>query len=258
MLVKWNIGEKDGRLLARIPEQIFSVAYDNKTGRCALGTRVGSIYEIDVNTNVLLAQWQAHPESIFELSYQNKQLISAGGDGNLRVWNTERHLEWEIPLSDKSLRSIWRHKEQLFVSGSAGKAWSIDASTWETGTVWEMSKNSVFVMCGSKEFLYSAGRDAHIHIWKDQKRIQELEAHWYSIHALALSPDEKYLVSGSMDKSIKLWNAENGQLLKVIDRERLAAHTSSVNSIIWMDENTFVSCSDDRTVMAFRISNLYP
>lgn len=253
MLVKWRLAENDGKLLARLPEQIFCMAYDSASGRCAVGTRLGTIYEIEVNSNILIAKWQAHPESVFALEYLKGQLISAGNEGSLRVWNEARALERDFHLSDKSLRCLLLNKEELLIAGSEGRIWSLETTSWKSGQTWELSSNSVFSICQSDSTLYSAGRDAHIHLWNQTKRTAELEAHWYSIHALALSPDNKFLASGSMDKSIKIWDAQSGTLLKVIDRERYNAHTSSVNSIIWMDDTSFVSCSDDRSVMAFRV-----
>ncbi|MDX5320155.1 MAG: hypothetical protein LPK49_03850, partial [Bacteroidota bacterium] len=194
------------------------------------------------------------PQSVFGLKYWQGKLISSGNEGQLRMWDEQRILKEELSLSEKSLRCLYLENEELTIAGSEGKAWRLNLLQRQIEASWEMSTNSVFALEKRGDQLISAGRDAHIHYWQDEQRVKELEAHWYSIHALALSPDENYLASGSMDKSIKIWDAASGTLLKVIDRERYGAHTSSVNAIVWLDNETFVSCSDDRTVMAFRIS----
>jgi WD40 repeat protein len=41
-----------------------------------------------------------------------------------------------------------------------------------------------------------------------------------------------------MDKSIKIWDAQNTTLLKVVDRSKFAnfGHTHSVNALAWLGE----------------------
>jgi WD40 repeat protein len=81
---------------------------------------------------------------------------------------------------------------------------------------------------------------------------EEVAAHLYAINDLALSPDAKYLASASMDKSIKVWDAQNLRLLKVIDKGRHAGHGTSVNKLLWTSfNNQLLSASDDRTISAW-------
>jgi WD40 repeat protein len=55
-----------------------------------------------------------------------------------------------------------------------------------------------------------------------------------------------------MDKSIKVWDAQNLRLLKVIDKGRHAGHGTSVNKLLWTSfNNQLLSASDDRTISAW-------
>jgi WD40 repeat protein len=57
-----------------------------------------------------------------------------------------------------------------------------------------------------------------------------------------------------MDKSIKIWDAENFRLLKVIDKARHAGHGTSVNKLLWSeDQNRLLSVSDDRSASIWDI-----
>lgn len=56
-----------------------------------------------------------------------------------------------------------------------------------------------------------------------------------------------------MDKTIRLWNTDTWELIKVIDFQKHEAHTSSVNCGLWLNENIVISCSDDRSIQAFHI-----
>ena len=81
-----------------------------------------------------------------------------------------------------------------------------------------------------------------------------MSRHMYAINHLSFSPDSKYFVTCSMDKSIKVWDAEKFQLLKVIDKARHAGHGTSVNKVLWSGyNNLLVSGSDDRSISVWEI-----
>ena len=255
MLVKWNIHEQDGRLISRLPEPIFALAYHKEKDGVALGTRGGSIYEINVGDTRLLRQWKAHEEAIFDLHYENDYLFSAGHDGHLKKWGGEiAEPLLNLHLSDKSIRCLHEDHGSLWIGGSDGHIWRLKDGDEHITEFLKVSDNSVFAIARIDDQLVTTGRDAHLHVWKEMEKSNEIAAHWYTVHALSLSPDARYLASGSMDKSIKLWDAKSFDLLKVIDRERYGAHTSSVNKIVWISETEFLSCSDDRCIYLWKIS----
>jgi platelet-activating factor acetylhydrolase IB subunit alpha len=58
-----------------------------------------------------------------------------------------------------------------------------------------------------------------------------------------------YLVSGSRDKTVQLWDAFSGQCLMTF-----AAHDSWVREVILHPSGKFIlSCSDDKTIRVFDI-----
>ena len=58
------------------------------------------------------------------------------------------------------------------------------------------------------------------------------------------SPDNKYVVSGSSDATIKIWDAVTGQLINT-----LTGHQNRVLSVCYSPDNKYVaSGSDDHTI----------
>ncbi len=62
--------------------------------------------------------------------------------------------------------------------------------------------------------------------------------------SVAFSKDGKYIVSGSWDKSIKIWERETGNQIQT-----LKGHSSGVTSVAFSkDEKYIISGSDDKSI----------
>jgi len=68
------------------------------------------------------------------------------------------------------------------------------------------------------------------------------DAHKGSITALALSPNEKFLVSGGSDGSMRVWSLRTRQLL-----QHQKDHLHAVNNLVLLEDRYCLSCSRDRT-----------
>jgi DNA-directed RNA polymerase subunit RPC12/RpoP len=76
---------------------------------------------------------------------------------------------------------------------------------------------------------------------------RKLTGHIRFVYSLAVSPDGKWAVSGSMDKTVKIWGLNTGQC-----RTTLEGHTASVTSVaITPDGKRILTGSSDRSVRAW-------
>lgn len=79
--------------------------------------------------------------------------------------------------------------------------------------------------------------------------VQTLQGHSDWVNCVAISPDGEILVSGSRDKTIKVWQLSTGKILQT-----LAGHTSFVFSVtISPDGQTLASGSEDTTIKLWQL-----
>jgi len=81
--------------------------------------------------------------------------------------------------------------------------------------------------------------------------IRTLEGHSYSVTSVAITSDDSKIVSGSWDKTIKIWDLNTGELLKT-----LKGHSDSVSSVaITSDDSKIVSGSIDNTIKVWDLNS---
>jgi WD40 repeat protein len=81
------------------------------------------------------------------------------------------------------------------------------------------------------------------------EKITTLSGHSGAITSISISPDGKYLASGSNDKSVKLWDLSSGREIFT-----LKGHSDIVTSVdLSPDGNYLVSGSRDKTIMVWQI-----
>ena len=71
-----------------------------------------------------------------------------------------------------------------------------------------------------------------------------LNGHTETVYSVAFSPDGTRIVSGSSDKSVRVWNALTGAEMNVLND-----HTKAVNSVAFAPDGTRIaSGSSDKSV----------
>ncbi|HCB55707.1 TPA: hypothetical protein DEP26_01865, partial [Candidatus Uhrbacteria bacterium] len=75
------------------------------------------------------------------------------------------------------------------------------------------------------------------------------EGHTGWVRSVAFSPDGKWIVSGSYDCTIKIWNRETRECVRT-----LKGHTDWVRSVVFSpDGKWIVSGSDDSTIKIWNV-----
>ena len=71
-----------------------------------------------------------------------------------------------------------------------------------------------------------------------------MTGHTDAVWTIVLLPDQTTLFSGSLDKSIRMWNTSLGTLLKTT----VTAHSSHITKVLYFSEGIIASCSQDGTI----------
>ncbi len=230
----------------------------------AVGQRNGQIFFLDIPSKETLKNFQLTSEDVFSITSCKNQWLAATKSGELIIGDIPTLSIKEIfPLSTKSLRclAITPNEKELAVGSSDHSIYIIDIERKKITYKISGSKNSVFTLGFlSEDILLSGGRDAHLHIWKrgknsEWKLKQSIPAHNFTINKIVYNKKKQLFATASRDKTIKLWDAENYELLKVIERRKFNdGHTHSVNTLLWF-QDYLISAGDDKKLFVWKIED---
>jgi len=263
MVVEWDLDHpKDGVLLARLPHSVYALEVDPKRNFLIVGHNYEGIQVIDLEERVESWNLKLSSAAIFDLKVFGDELFVATGDGVLIVVDMQmRAVKRQVKLSSKSIRvlAVAPEKKHLALGFSDHSIQVLDLAADAVPIArMEGHSNSVFALGYSpdEKTLVSGGRDANLKFWNTADYLLEenVVAHLYAINYLSFREDGNYLVTCSMDKSLKIWDSTSRNLLKVIDKARNAGHGTSINKVFWSTySGVIVSVSDDRSVAIWQI-----
>ncbi|MBK6782604.1 MAG: hypothetical protein IPG79_01755 [Saprospiraceae bacterium] len=259
-IVLWNKSgeEENGTLVATIEGKIFSMAYDATRKLLIAGDMDGHLYWIDFDNKTILKRTVVHKGSIFSIKILDDKIWTCGGDGFLCVLDPAvMMVEKSIRLSAQGLRCIELVKGKLLVGGSDNHIRVVNPLSLDTEKIiHEAHSNTIFTMWfDGHSILYSGGRDAVLKLWETSTwtEVKNLSAHWFTINKIIPVGDNN-LVTVSRDKTVRIWNRKDMSLLKSLSLEK-GGHINSVNDVLYFSEqNHFVTCSDDRSLILWKIS----
>jgi WD40 repeat protein/uncharacterized protein YjbI with pentapeptide repeats len=212
----------DGKIIRRFPGHtgtIQAIAVDPDAQIAASGADDNVILLWNLKTGKKIGALNGHSKRVLSLSFtrDNKFLLSGSADKTVRVWN----------LAQQKLKMIYKgHKGPVgAVLTLPGKRIAFSAST-------------------------SAKDRSVIKVWNYENSVPlgNLIGHRGPVYALAVSLDGKILVSGSKDKTLKVWDIKTKKTIKTLGV--LDGHRGAVRSIVIANKGRLLaSGSDDKTMI---------
>jgi len=258
-LVEWASPE-EGIPVARVGHPIYAFEHRREEQQIWLGENSEGIHLIDTEQKKVEAFLKLGKVSVFSIKSAGNKTLAGNSRGYVHVIdNRQNTFIKHIQVSTKSIRTVAVNAlTGEFAAGSSDHCIHIfDLDTLAPKKTIEAHTNSVFTLAWHENYLISSGRDAHINIWDSALNylpVVSVPAHNYAVNHILPLKGTSLLASCSMDKSIKIWDIDDMQLLKVIDKGKFASHGTSVNRLWWNEKTRrLFSASDDRTVSEWKL-----
>ncbi|KAM6274892.1 striatin-3 isoform 5-T5 [Porphyrio hochstetteri] len=190
--------------------------------------------------NVLAGTLIGHTDAVWSLAYSGvkNHLLSCSADGTIRLWNPPEKMpcictyngekEHGIPTSVDFIGCDPAHMVASFNTGSTviydletSQSVVMLSSQIESGVQSNNHINKV-VSHPTLPVTITAHEDRHIKFFdnKTGKMIHSMVAHLDAVTSLAVDPNGIYLMSGSHDCSIRLWNLDSKTCVQEITAHR--------------------------------------
>jgi WD40 repeat protein len=226
-------------------------------GRSAVsGGEDGTVRLWDLASGRCLRVLEGHSEKVMAVSASpdGAWLLSAGGDATLRLWELS---------SGRCVRML---EDTGWVSAVA---FSPDGRTAASGgmdgrlTLWDLTTSASrraydkrdpltgvrFLRGGAR--VMTTSRDGALRCFGVGEGVmveRTLRGHTSSVECLAVSPDGNWILSGSGDRTLRVWDPGSGRCLRTLDD-----HADRVNSVAIAAGGRAVSASFDETVRIWEV-----
>lgn len=107
------------------------------------------------------------------------------------------------------------------------------------------------LLIGMNTLVISGSQDKSIRLWKQEQEVQVIHGDAGCIWSIAVPESKKFIVSGSADYTVRVWDLKSGQETKV-----LTGNTEEVLSVaVSHNEDFVVSGSRDKTVRVWDLAS---
>ena len=219
-VVSWHIPttptfqESIGKVIAKIDGSIYALHAIVEKNYLIIGHNTDGIHGIDLTTNQEIFSVGFTKSAIFDITHLGNDLLIACGDGNVI----------SIDLETVALKNV------LSFSSHHARCMAV---------------------CPQRNEIAIGYSDNHIRIFDSRTYLQkyDFEAHANSIFTLTYSPTGQYLLSGSRDAHLKIWQPEIMYTLQ----QDIVAHLFTINHILYNPNGDFfATCSKDKSIKLWR------
>ena len=266
MLRIWNVNKKRCRLVIRGHENRIKCV-DWIQGLIVSGANDNRVIVWDSRTGRRKAVMEKHNGAVNCVRWlpDHKHVVSGSDDNTLIIWNYESNEKKVLRGHTDKVYGIVLSKDARILASVSNdmtvRFWNV-----ETG---EELKNRLIntalkgghsdnLRCvgwspSSDNLLITGSNDTTLKFWNAQKRNlrqknNTLAGHKDFVYCLSWSPDGNYIVSGSTDNTLIIWNCREGRKI-----DFLTEHSNYVHGVSWAPDGEHIaSASNDGNVIIWK------
>jgi WD40 repeat protein len=183
-----------------------------------------------------LRRFRGHDGPVFGVAFApgGARLATAGGDGTVRLWDTETGQESLVLKGHRFASGVAfapafgvafaPDGERLASGDGDGTVWLWDAKTGREvlGLKGHQGLVQTVAFAPSGEILASAGQDGAVRVWDavSGREVRALQGHKGLVQGVAFAPDGARLASGGSDSTVRIWDTRTGDEVFVLRGHR--------------------------------------
>jgi len=182
---------------ANIDMSTYSFVFSRDGKKIYAGNGDGTISEWDVESGKETRAWQAHPSYAFKLVLSHDyRLLASLTDSVVKLWDTAN---W------KEVRTLSMPNTADAISRVSAIALSDDGNLIAASHIGLNQKQDAYLYVRTIVWEVKTGR-----------QLFTLEGHQFDVDGLLFTRDDRYLLTGSVDQTIKFWDMKTGQPVRTI------------------------------------------
>lgn len=173
---------------------VYSVLFSREGKKIYAGNGDGTVSEWNIATNKETNVWKAHKDTIIALVFSpDYRLLASDGynEANVKLWDVATRREIKI-LGEKKTEGLLEQSHTLAFSPN-GKQIAASVAGFD-----EKQRQYVYV---------------RTYVWNVQtgEKLFTFEGQKFDVGGLAFTPDSRFLISGSADTTIKIYDLKTGK-----------------------------------------------
>jgi len=225
----WNIGNKEKKYKVKCHlRKVTALSFSPDSTILASGGDDQKINILDLRSGTKLARLEGHDDTINSLAFtpNGRHLISASNDLSIRWWDA----------------NVGREKKAI--QESADKLICMTLSL--DGSVVALSTVDIHI-----DLVRKRRRDVRrikVRNTVTGEEIRVLEGHKKDVTTLAFHPDKRFLASGSVDNTIRIWDLQKGDIVTLLEQKDDIASVDFSDNGQW-----FAALSRDQRVTIWKL-----
>ena len=251
-----------GRTLIGHTNIVRDLVFDSSGTRIISASDDSTIKVWDLASGRELATWTPHQKLVLSLaiSQNRKWIASAGSDGRTIVWDNAGH-QLAVLQHDSSSAAVWDvafspGNTRLITAMSNGNGWIWNTTSWKL--VDSLGKTSAdrhhkgildVTYSPDGRFIATGSIDSTARIWSVRGGPATVISQMEPVWDVTFSPDGARLATGDEKGMIRFWDLGTARVLRV-----LPGHTKVVYSMAYLDRTRMVSSDGAGNMIAWDLS----